>query len=74
MAVGENELKTRFIHHLPSNDQARRMARLRGECLELALVVDELCPDSREKSDALTHLEYVMYQANAAIARRESTT
>lgn len=72
MAIGMDELIRRFRDHEPSEEQARRMARLRGECLELAEVIDELCPDSREKADALTNLDYVMYQANAAIARRDN--
>jgi hypothetical protein len=71
MSTGKVELGLRFTAHPATEDQTRKMARLRGECLELALVIDELCPDSREKTDALDHLEYVMYQANASIARRE---
>ncbi len=71
MAIGADELETRFIHHPPTENQARRMARLRGECLELARVIDDLVPDGREKADALTNLDYVMYQSNAGIARRE---
>ena len=71
MATGKAELGLRFLHHPPSEEQARRMARLRGECLELGLVIDQACPDSREKDAALSHLDYVMYQANASIVRRE---
>ncbi len=71
MAVGLDELVRRFRHHPPTEEQGRRMAEIRSHCLELAELVDELCPDSREKADALTNLDYVMYQANAAIARRE---
>lgn len=69
--IGQTELVTRFRNHPVNDDQANRMNTIRQNCLELATVIDELCPHSRERSDALTNLDYVMYQANAAIARRE---
>ncbi len=71
MAVGMDELVTRFRYHRPNDDQVARMQGIRDACLDLATLIDQSCPDSREKADALTHLEYVMYQANAAIVRRE---
>ncbi len=71
MAVGMDELITRFRNHPVSTDQAIRVGEIRQACLELANLIDQHCPDSREKADALTNLDYVMYQANAAIARRE---
>ena len=72
MAVGMTELVTRFRYHRPNDAQATRMQNIRDACLDLAMLIDATTPDSREKSDALTNLEYAMYQANAAIARRES--
>lgn len=72
MAVGMNELVTRFRYHRPTEEQAAQMQGIREACLDLATLIDGACPDSREKSDALTNLDYVMYQANAAIARREN--
>lgn len=38
---------------------------------ELALLVDELCPEGREKSLAITKIEESVMWANAAIARGE---
>ncbi len=70
MAIGMDELVRRFRHHVPKDGQVDRFQRVRQACLELAVLIDEECPDSREKSDSLTNLDYVMYQANAAIARR----
>jgi hypothetical protein len=70
-SVGMTEIVTRFRHHAPSDEQQQRMQQVRQGCLDLAVLIDNVVPHSREKSDALTNLEYVMYQANAGIARRE---
>lgn len=71
MAIGVDELRVRFMHQPPDVAQGERMGKIRQACFALSLVIDDLCPDSREKSDSLTNLDYVMYQANAAVARRE---
>jgi len=71
MAIGTVELDRRFTTHPANTEQDNRMAEIRSACLELATVIDRDCPDSREKSDALTHLDYVMHQAVASITRRE---
>lgn len=73
MAVGVDELVNRFRYHPPKEGQAERFQRIRDAALDLALLIDKECPDSREKSDSLTNLDYVVYQANAAIARREGS-
>ncbi len=70
--IGMTELVTRFRNHPVNADQASRMQHIRHGCLELAKTIDELCPHSRERSDALTNLDYVMYQALASIERRET--
>ena len=71
MAVGADELRLRFTHQPPDTAQGDNMGKIRQACFALSLVIDDICPDSREKSDSLTNLDYVMYQANAAIARRQ---
>ena len=35
-------------------------------------VVEELCPDGREKALAMTKLEEVMFWGNVALARKQS--
>lgn len=65
------DLKRRFTHHPPKGDQAVRYGEIRRAAYDLAVVVDELAPDSREKSLAITHLEEAVMWANAAIARNE---
>lgn len=66
------ELDMRFKHHKPDEKKIIKYGMIRVSCRELADVINVNCPDSGEKSLALTNLEQVMFWANAAIARRES--
>jgi hypothetical protein len=68
--ITNEELKTRFTYHPPKGDQPDHYEHIRMEARELATVINNLCPDSREKSLALTKLEEAVMWANAAIARR----
>lgn len=65
------ELLTRFTYHAPKEGQAQKYETLRAQAHVAAMKIDELCPDSREKSLALSALEESVMWANAAIARRE---
>ncbi len=65
------ELDKRFSYHAPKDNQPERYVRLRDKARELAELIAELSPESREQSLALTHLDQVVMFANAAIARRE---
>jgi hypothetical protein len=69
--IGEPELKKRFTHHPPKDDQVIRYEMIRNRAHELAAFIDVECPDSREKSLAITHVEGAVMWANAAIARNE---
>ena len=66
-----DDLDTRFRYHPPHGTQAERYERLRVSGRNLAELINELCPDSREKSSAMTNLEQSVMWANAAIARNE---
>ena len=65
------DLGKRFTYYPPKGDQAVRYAAIRVDAKNLAGVIDELAPDSREKSLAITALEEAVMWANAAIARNE---
>ncbi len=69
-ALGSTELDLRFCFHEVGDQQRAAMDKVRAGARTLAGVLSETCPPSRELSDALTNLEYVMYQGVAAIARR----
>lgn len=63
------DIENRFSYHAPHGDQADRYGRIRENAKWLALELAELCPESRELSLALTHLDSVVFFANASIAR-----
>jgi hypothetical protein len=65
------EIEARFTYHPPKGDQPDRYNRIRGNAKQLAYVIWESCPDSRERASALTKLDEVVMHANASIARNE---
>ena len=65
------DLEKRFTYHPPLNGQAGRYAGLREYGLQLAEHINKECPDSREKSLAITALEETIMWANASISRNE---
>ena len=65
------ELEKRFTYHPPKEGQPARYGLLRREGKALAVLIDTHCPDSREKSTAMTKLEECIMWANAAIARND---
>lgn len=68
----ENEIDTRFKYHAPKEGQAERYQKLRDKAKELAWLFEGECPESREKSLAMTKLEEAVMWANASISRREN--
>lgn len=65
------KIENSFTYHPPKGDQQSRYVFLRDEAKELALNIMLSCPDSRERSLALTKLEEAVMWANASIARNE---
>ena len=65
------DIEKRFTYHPPKPGQQERYIAIRNMAKDLAYVVDQMCPESREKSTAMTKLDEVVMFANAAIARNE---
>ena len=65
------EIETRFTYHPPKDTQSERYEMLRDKAKEFAVMINITCPESREKSLAITSLERASMWANASIARRE---
>jgi hypothetical protein len=69
--MDHDELNNRFKYH-PPRDVATANAHeyVRASAYGLAMDINDLVPDGREKSLAITKLEEALMWANAAIARR----
>ena len=65
------QIENNFKYHSPKYNQPHKYESLRGKAKELAYMIDEMCPNSREKSLAMTNLENAIMWANASIARNE---
>lgn len=64
-------IEENFKYYPPNGETAERYIRMRQKGKELALLIVGLCPESRERSTALTKLEECVMWANAAIARKK---
>ena len=58
-----------YKYHAPKEGQPEKYEALRAKAKDLALMINELCPESRERSVAFTNLEAAVFWANASIAR-----
>jgi hypothetical protein len=67
----ENKIENNFTYHAPKSGQPEKYKALRDKAKDFAYMIEALTPASREQSLALTHLETVVFWANAAIARNE---
>ncbi len=66
-----DRINNNFTYHPPKSNQAQRYEQIRAMGKSMALLIDDLCPESREKFLAMTKLEETVMWANASIARNE---
>ena len=66
-----DKLISAFTYHAPNPGQPEKYVVIRDTAKGLAMVINDNCPDSREKSLAITKLEECVMWANASIARNE---
>lgn len=63
------KIENAFMYHEPKDDQPTKYQAIREKSKEMAYLIKDLVPDSREKSLALIKLEECSMWANAGIAR-----
>ncbi|MGE7828914.1 DUF7681 family protein [Paenibacillus sp. NPDC093718] len=63
------QIENNFSYHAPMPGQPEIYQEIREKAKELAYLIDQKAPGSREKSLAMTNLEQAVFWANAAIAR-----
>ena len=66
-----SNIENNFTYHAPKDDQVGRYISIQEKAKECAYIIDELCPESRERSLAMTKLEECVMWAIASIARNE---
>jgi hypothetical protein len=67
-------IRNDFRSHALDKKGIERVDAVRISCEELGHFINAVCPDGREKHSALSHLEMVMFFANAGIARNPKTS
>lgn len=65
------QIENIFTYHAPFGTQQERYVKLREKAKELAHLINDSCPESREKSIAITKLQESIQMANASIAINE---
>lgn len=60
-----------FDYHTPTAERGYLHQTVRNKLHRVALELNDLVPDGREKSLTMTKLEEAMFWANAAIARED---
>lgn len=64
-----NEIEERFgAYRKPTENTAPKYKAIQEKALEMAVLIDELCPHSKQKAIALSNLEACKMAANASIA------
>ena len=64
-------IENNYTYHAPKEGQPKKYEAIREKAKELAFLIEDVCPTSREKSLAFTNIEQAVMWANAAIARNE---
>ena len=69
--MDKQAIENNFTYHPPKEGQPERYETLRDEGKIIANLINDFCPDSREKLLSITKLEEAIMWANASIARNE---
>jgi len=65
----QSRLDNDFRYHAPKEGQPEKYMFIRDRGRELAMLINDLVPEGREKSLAVTNIEQAVMWANAGIAR-----
>lgn len=69
--MDSEEFRNRFTYHPPKGDQPGKYEVIRSSARLFADMINDACPESREKALAFTKLEEAIMWANASIARHD---
>jgi hypothetical protein len=71
MSGKDERIENNFTYHPPITGQQERYETIRNKAKELAYLIADMTPASREQAVAFTKIEESVFWANAAIARNE---
>lgn len=63
----KRDISDLFEYHAPTPQQVESMKRVREAAKALALVIDEFCPPSADRTDAMRQLQNCNMTANRSI-------
>ncbi len=69
--MDKQTIDNNYQYHSPKEGQNDKYEAIRAKAKELAILTNELCPQSRELAVGHTNLETAVMFFNAAIARNE---
>lgn len=67
--ISSQDIDNRFTYHPPSEERAVKHIQIREHGKALVELLNEVVPDGREKSLAITKIEEAIMWANAGLAR-----
>ena len=67
----QEEINNTFTYHKPFGDQPTRYENIRKMAKAFVELLELYCPNSREKSMAITNIQQAVMWANASIAIHE---
>jgi hypothetical protein len=66
--MSSEQLDNWFTYHAPSSDDLVAYERLRNSAKEFAKAINDLCPESADKTTAIRKVREATMTANASIA------
>ena len=66
--MANDVIEEMFTYHSPTPDQIPKYQSLRDKAKELALLIDEVCPASADRTAAIRQLSDCIMTANRSIA------
>jgi len=70
MSKLKEQIDNTFTYHPPMLEDVPKFNSLRNTAKDFAHMIDALCPDGTDKTEALKKLQECVMWANAAIARK----
>ena len=65
------QVEHNLTNHTPDEEGIKSIEALRAKAKEFGRLINEVCPNSREKSLAQTNLEQALMWANASLPRHQ---